>query len=82
MISQPGLGGPGGGGEGAPRMDARGADRAGSLMPGGAPAGEKQYDKINDYSAVSITLASPNDIRSWSYGEVKKPETMWTQGSP
>ncbi|HYF49864.1 MAG TPA: DNA-directed RNA polymerase subunit beta', partial [Planctomycetota bacterium] len=45
-------------------------------MPGGAPAGEKQYDKINDYSAVSITLASPNDIRSWSYGEVKKPETI------
>ena len=34
------------------------------------------YDKINDYSAVKITLASPADIRSWSYGEVKKPETI------
>ena len=25
---------------------------------------------------VKITLASPNDIRSWSFGEVKKPETI------
>ncbi|MDA0836699.1 MAG: DNA-directed RNA polymerase subunit beta' [Planctomycetota bacterium] len=35
-----------------------------------------KYDKINDYTSVSISLASPNDIRSWSYGEVKKPETI------
>jgi len=34
------------------------------------------YDRINDYSSVKVTLASPNDIRSWSYGEVKKPETI------
>jgi len=34
------------------------------------------YDRVNDYAAVSIQLASPNDIRSWSYGEVKKPETI------
>ncbi|HMP18127.1 MAG TPA: DNA-directed RNA polymerase subunit beta', partial [Gemmatales bacterium] len=34
------------------------------------------YDRINDYSAVKITLASPADIRSWSFGEVKKPETI------
>jgi len=44
-----------------------------SLMPGAA---ERSYERINDYTAVSITLASPNDIRSWSYGEVKKPETI------
>ena len=25
---------------------------------------------------MKITLASPNDIRSWSFGEVKKPETI------
>ncbi|MHC4607422.1 MAG: DNA-directed RNA polymerase subunit beta', partial [Planctomycetota bacterium] len=31
---------------------------------------------MNDYTAVTIQLASPNDIRSWSYGEVKKPETI------
>jgi len=34
------------------------------------------YERINDCSAVRIALASPNDIRSWSYGEVKKPETI------
>src|ERR1043165_1157541 len=34
------------------------------------------YDRVNDYGAVKITLASPNDIRSWSFGEVKKPETI------
>jgi len=37
---------------------------------------ESVYDRINDYSAVRVQLASPNDIRSWSYGEVKKPETI------
>ena len=34
------------------------------------------YDKINDYASVTIRLASPEDIRSWSFGEVKKPETI------
>jgi len=34
------------------------------------------YDRINDYGAVRISLASPEDIRSWSFGEVKKPETI------
>ena len=34
------------------------------------------YEKVNDYGSVSIRLASPNDILSWSYGEVKKPETI------
>src|SRR4030067_986959 len=34
------------------------------------------YDKINEYSSVKISLASTEDIRSWSYGEVKKPETI------
>ncbi|MCD6378810.1 MAG: DNA-directed RNA polymerase subunit beta', partial [Planctomycetes bacterium] len=34
------------------------------------------YDRVNEYSAVKISLASPNDIRSWSFGEVKKPETI------
>ncbi|HEY9015976.1 MAG TPA: DNA-directed RNA polymerase subunit beta', partial [Gemmatimonadales bacterium] len=31
---------------------------------------------MNDYGAVRIRLASPADIRGWSYGEVKKPETI------
>ncbi len=29
-----------------------------------------------NYTAVKIALASPEQIRSWSYGEVKKPETI------
>jgi len=37
---------------------------------------EGQYERINEYSAVKISLASPQVIRSWSYGEVKKPETI------
>ena len=38
--------------------------------------GESAYDRINDYGAVKVGLASPYDIRSWSFGEVKKPETI------
>ena len=34
------------------------------------------YERINEYSAVKICLASPQVIRSWCYGEVKKPETI------
>ena len=37
---------------------------------------ETLYDRVNDYGSVKIQLASPNDIRSWSFGEVKKPETI------
>ncbi len=37
---------------------------------------ETIYDRINDYGSVKISLASPNDIRSWSFGEVRKPETI------
>ena len=39
-------------------------------------AGESSYDRINDYASVKISLARPHDIRSWSFGEVKKPETI------
>jgi DNA-directed RNA polymerase subunit beta' len=38
--------------------------------------GDSVYDRINDFTGVRISLASPNDIRSWSFGEVKKPETI------
>ena len=34
------------------------------------------YDRINDYASVKINLARPHDIRRWSFGEVKKPETI------
>ena len=32
--------------------------------------------KINNFSAIKIGLASPEAIKEWSYGEVKKPETI------
>jgi len=32
--------------------------------------------RLNDYAYVTIRLASPEDIRGWSFGEVKKPETI------
>ncbi len=31
---------------------------------------------INNFSAIQIGLASPEKIREWSYGEVRKPETI------
>ncbi len=34
------------------------------------------YDRINDYGSVNIRLASPEDVRKWSFGEVKRPETI------
>jgi|694.fasta_scaffold01259_16 DNA-directed RNA polymerase subunit beta' len=37
---------------------------------------ETTYDRVNDFSSVKISLARPQDIRSWSFGEVKKPETI------
>ena len=30
----------------------------------------------NDFNAVRISLASPDQIKTWSYGEVTKPETI------
>ncbi len=32
--------------------------------------------EVGQYDAVSINLASPETIRSWSHGEVKNPETI------
>jgi DNA-directed RNA polymerase subunit beta' len=36
----------------------------------------KRQGSIKDFDAIRIGLASPDMIRSWSYGEVKKPETI------
>ena len=36
----------------------------------------KQQTKAEDFDAIRIGLASPDKIRSWSFGEVKKPETI------
>jgi len=32
--------------------------------------------EVNDFDAIRISLASPEQIRNWSYGEVTKPETL------
>ena len=31
---------------------------------------------IRNLKAIQISIASPESIREWSYGEVKKPETI------
>jgi DNA-directed RNA polymerase subunit beta' len=36
----------------------------------------KQQGQTEEFDAIRIGLASPDMIRSWSYGEVKKPETI------
>ena len=36
----------------------------------------KQVTQEEEFDAIKIGLASPEKIRSWSYGEVKKPETI------
>jgi DNA-directed RNA polymerase subunit beta' len=36
----------------------------------------KSQGQIEEFDSIRIGLASPEMIRSWSYGEVKKPETI------
>lgn len=36
----------------------------------------KQQSKEQEFDAIRVGLASPDKIHSWSYGEVKKPETI------
>jgi DNA-directed RNA polymerase subunit beta' len=36
----------------------------------------KRQGRTDDFDGIRIGLASPDMIRSWSYGEVKKPETI------
>ena len=36
----------------------------------------KSQSQSEEFEAIKITLASPDLIRSWSFGEVKKPETI------
>ena len=36
----------------------------------------KQQTESKEFEAIKIGLASPQVIRSWSFGEVKKPETI------
>ena len=36
----------------------------------------KQVTQKEEFDSIKVGLASPEKIRSWSYGEVKKPETI------
>ena len=36
----------------------------------------KQVVPEDEFDAITISLASPEKIRAWSFGEVKKPETI------
>ena len=35
-----------------------------------------QQTVAESFDEIKISIASPEQIRSWSYGEVKKPETI------
>ena len=36
----------------------------------------RQATADDNFDAIKVGIASPEKIRSWSYGEVKKPETI------
>jgi DNA-directed RNA polymerase subunit beta' len=35
-----------------------------------------QFSGLQSFDEIKITIASPEKIRSWSFGEVRKPETI------
>jgi len=37
---------------------------------------EKSISDAQNFNSIKITLASPEKIKSWTYGEIKKPETI------
>ncbi len=38
--------------------------------------GGSQMREYRDFEKITIRIAAPEDVRAWSYGEVKKPETI------
>ena len=36
----------------------------------------KQNQGAQTFDSIKISIASPDQIRSWSFGEIKKPETI------
>ena len=55
-----------------PDMDLQLSDSLGKL----ANRSNAFKQRLEDFDAIKIGLASPEMIRAWSYGEVKKPETI------
>ena len=39
-------------------------------------AGTQVLEEVNTFDAITIRIASPDTIYSWSHGEVQKPETI------
>ena len=37
---------------------------------------DKSISDSQNFNSIKITLASPEKIKSWTYGEIKKPETI------
>ena len=35
-----------------------------------------EISDAQNFNSIKITLASPEKIKSWTYGEIKKPETI------
>ena len=35
-----------------------------------------EVSNLNSFDAIKVSISSPERIRSWSFGEVKKPETI------
>ena len=35
-----------------------------------------QLEHTQSFDKIGISIASPESIRSWSFGEIKKPETI------
>jgi DNA-directed RNA polymerase subunit beta' len=40
------------------------------------PPENAKHNKWNQFNAISLSIAAPEEILSWSHGEVKKPETI------
>ena len=32
--------------------------------------------EVEDFDTINISISSPDKIRSWSFGEIRKPETI------
>ncbi len=47
-----------------------------SIQPASARRRDDEIRDVNKIQSVRVTLASPEEIRAWSHGEVKNPETI------
>ena len=37
---------------------------------------KRSSSEIEDFDSINISISSPDKIRSWSFGEIRKPETI------